>query len=134
LIIYAHNTGSSFNKRASRWWESALNGEETIALPWAVTLAFVRLTTHPRVADPPIPIERVLGIVKKWFTYPAVQPIEPGTSHLRHVSELLMQVQVGAKLVSDAHLAAIAIEHRAVLHTHDRDFERFSGLRLHDPL
>src|SRR5579862_4995007 len=124
LIIYAHNTGSSFHPKASRWWETALGGEETIALPWAVTLAFMRLTTNPRVADPPLPIERVLDIVKNWFTYPAVQPIEPGMGHLRYVSELLSQVNVGAKLVNDAHLAAIAIEHRAVLHTHDRDFER----------
>ena len=134
LIVYAHSTTSPFHPKASEWWRALVNGEETVAIPWMVSLAFLRLTTHPRIFDPAIPIDRALDTVKEWFDYRAVQPIEPGALHLRYLADLLMQVNVGAKLVNDAHLAAIAIEHRAVLHTHDHDFERFSGLRTHDPL
>ena len=134
LIVYAHNEESPFHLRAKSWWEPLVNGEETVAVPWMVAIGFLRLMTNPRVSDHPLEVNRAVGIVRRWFAYPAVQPIEPGPQHLRHLSDLLTQVNVGAKLVDDAHLAAITIEHRAVLHTHDQDFERFSGLRLHDPL
>ena len=134
LIVYAHNEESPFHQSALKWWAPLVVGDETIAIPWMVTLGFLRLMTNPRLSDQPLELERAVGIVRRWFVHPAVQPVEPGTGHLRHLSELLLQVNVGAKLVNDAHLAAIAIEQRAVLHTHDRDFERFSGLRIHDPL
>ena len=111
-----------------------MNGDETVALPWVVTLGFLRLVTHPKVFDPPIAVDFALEVIRGWFAYPAVQPIEPGGAHFRHVSALLQQAQVGANLVNDAHIAAIAIEQRAVLHSHNQDFLRFDGLRVHDPL
>jgi toxin-antitoxin system PIN domain toxin len=134
LIIYAHNRVSPLHAGAKSWWEAAVDGTETVGLPWVVTTGFIRIITTKGLADPPFTMSLALHLVNQWFSYPAVQPIEPGPHHLRHLSDLLSQVQVGGKLVTDAHLAAIAIEHRAALHTHDRDFERFSGLRLYDPL
>jgi hypothetical protein len=134
LLIYAYDQDSEFHSRAQLWWTNLVNGEETVCLPWAVTLGFLRITTSHRIMANPWPIESAIRTVGAWFDYRAIRPIDPGGAHLRLVSELLEPIGVGAKLVTDAHLAALAIENRAVLHTHDRDFERFIGVRIFDPL
>lgn len=134
LIVFAYSPASPFHSGAIKWWERLLNGSEMVGIPWLVSTGFIRLTTHPKVFSTPLSVDSATEIVSTWYVQPNVRALEPGSRHLTLLSSLLHQVQVGGKLVSDAHLAAIAIEHRAVLHSHDRDFERFSGLQLHDPL
>ena len=81
-----------------------------------------------------MPIKVALEIVDSWLGQPTVTIIDPTSQHWRLLSEFLLKVQLGGKLVSDAHLAAIAREHRATLVTNDRDFERFAGVSIFNPL
>jgi predicted nucleic acid-binding protein len=65
---------------------------------------------------------------------PQVRFLQPGERHWTILRKLLLEGQVSGSLVMDAHLAALAIEHGALLCTTDRDFSRFPGLRWENPL
>ena len=89
---------------------------------------------NPRVLVNPMSPSEALKRVESWFQYGHVQPIDPGAEHLTHMQNILDAATGGANLVADAHIAALAIEHRAVLHSHDSDFGQIPGLQWHNPL
>ncbi|MBI1333221.1 MAG: PIN domain-containing protein [Armatimonadetes bacterium] len=134
LLLFAHNMDDARYGSARAWWKNQLEGSEDIGLPWNVILAFIRIGTSPKAFPAPFSVDEATDIVKLWLAFPNVRILNPGVDHFRILSDLLKQVGVGNKLVSDAHLAALAIENRATLCSHDRDFQRFSGFRLHDPI
>lgn len=134
LLIYAYTDDVAFHEAARRWWEVACSGTERVGLPWAVTSGFVRIVTKREAAIRPVPIEPVLDVVSEWFSLPHVAPLNPGAQHLAILRRLLVEAGVGGNLVSDAHIAALAIEHQAEVHSNDSDFARFSGLRWRNPL
>lgn len=103
-------------------------------MPWAFTFGFVRLMTHPSVLAVPLDPSAALDRVAGWFDQPSVQPLDPGPRHLSIVRTLLAATKVAGRLTTDSHLTAIAIEHQCELHSNDSDFERFPGLRWHNPL
>jgi toxin-antitoxin system PIN domain toxin len=118
---------------ARRWLEALLNGDHPIGLPWAVLVGFVRVTTSRRIFDNPITPSDALAATDKWIASPIVQIIEPGTQHYA-IFRRLVESTPGGNIATDAHLAALAIEHDAELHSNDGDFARFSGLRWVNPL
>ena len=130
ILVYAYDSKSSFHKPSRDWWEATMNSGESVGMPWIVTLGFLRLVTHPRAFSNPVPIKDALEVVDSWLKHPNVTVLDPTAQHWRILNEMLNIVQVGSKLVSDAHLAAIAREYRATLVTNDRDFERFSGVSI----
>ena len=134
LLIYAYTDDVPFHEAARRWWEAACGGTERVGLPWAVTSGFLRIVTKREAAIRPVPIEAVLDVVSEWFSLPHVAPLNPGTQHLTILRRVLVEAGVGGNLVSDAHIAALAIEHQAEVHSNDSDFARFSGLRWRNPL
>lgn len=134
LLVYAVNTLSMKHRAARKWWESVLSRGETIGLPLQVVLGFIRLTTRPGIGMNPVPIGEAFNIVEDWLKSPTVSLIEPGERHLLILRTLLMEARIAGNLTSDAHLAALAIEHHAELYSADRDFARFRGLRWRDPL
>lgn len=134
LLIYAVDSSSQFHDRARTWWEELLNAEGSVGLPWSVSLGFVRIATSARAFSNPLTFAQASSYVEEWLGISGVEPIDPGPGHWRRVRDLLLPIGVGGKLVSDAHLAAMAIEHHATLATHDRDFQRFAGLRCVNPL
>ena len=103
-------------------------------LAWTVVLGFIRLVTHPSVLEDPLMPEVALDRVDEWFAGENVTILEPGPRHLRIVRDLFAATGVAGSLTTDTHLAALAIEHSVELHSNDRDFERFPGLRLFNPI
>ena len=97
-------------------------------------MAFIRITANPRAFGTPFSPKEVTAIVASWIARPQVVMINPGPRHLEILRRMLIEGQVAGPLATDAHLAALAIEHGAVLATTDRDFSRFPGLRLSYPL
>lgn len=134
LLVYAVNSQASHHKAAKNWWESALSGGENIGLAWAVLLAFVRLTTMPGLVHQPLRVTEAFDLVQMWLEHQSVYLIEPGPRHLLILRDLLQRCGTAGNLTTDAHLAALAIEHNADLYSFDRDFARFPGLRWRDPL
>ena len=134
LLVYAHNYSTPFHDPARIWWEGLVNGSERVGVPWIVLAGFVRLMTHPRMlANPVTPVEAV-DYVREWFRFPHVMPINPGVGHLDHFQRNLKAAGVGGNLVTDAHIAALAMEYQAEAHSNDTDFSRFPGLRWRNPL
>jgi toxin-antitoxin system PIN domain toxin len=134
LPVYASNADSPFHGGAKRWLEELLSGTEIVGLAWNVLLGFLRLTTRANVLPKPLEIEQALDIVDSWLRLPAVRTIEPGPRHLELLRSLLGSAGTAGDLTSDAHLAAIAIEHDAEVCSTDADFGRFAGLRWRNPL
>jgi toxin-antitoxin system PIN domain toxin len=134
LLLYAYDATSRFNAAARSWLEEQLSGSALVGLPWSVILAFLRISTNARALQHPLSIEEATGIVASWLEVPCVVIPGPGAGHWDILAGLLAASQAKGPLVSDAHLAALTIEHGGVLATTDRDFTRFEGLRLLDPL
>jgi toxin-antitoxin system PIN domain toxin len=134
LLVYAHNRAAPQHERSRQWWEGLMGREHPIGLPWAVALGFVRLVTHPAVLVSPLPPTDALARVRTWLERDHVRIVEPGPRHLDLLHELFSATGVGANLTTDSHLAALAIEHQAELHSNDADFARFPGLRWRNPI
>jgi uncharacterized protein len=134
LLLYAVNRDSPRHRSAKAWLEQVLSGEEPVALPWVVVLGFLRLTTHSRIFPAPLDPGRAVEIVDGWLARAVVQLLDPGNEHWPHVKRLLAETGTAGNLVTDAHLAALAIEHGCELCTTDTDFARFPGLRWVNPL
>ena len=134
LLIFAYHEQSPYHEAASQWWEGLINGDEIVGIPWAVTMGFVRQMANPSILETPMSPSESLERVQSWFQYAHIQPLDPGSDHLTNLRNFFDAVDGGAKLVPDAHNATLAIEHQAVVHSHDSDFGRFPGLQWHNPL
>lgn len=134
LLVHAHSTGAPLHEPARRWWEDLVNGTERVGVPWLVAAGFVRLLTHPSVLSTPAAPEHAVDLMAQWFRSPSVTPLNPGTQHIAIFRRVLAAADVGGNLVTDAHIAALAIEHQAEVHSNDSDFARFPGLRWRNPL
>ena len=134
LLVYAYNAGAHQHIAARRWWDALLNGTEPVGLPWAVITGFVRLMTNPRVAAVPLTSEQAMDDVLDWLHHDHVSTLNPGPEHLELLRRNLAVVGAGADWVTDAHIAALAMEHGATVHSNDADFGRFPGLRWRNPL
>lgn len=134
LLVYAVDEGSSRFELAHPWVERVLGGRESVALPWAVLLAFLRLTTKPQVMTAPFHSDEALDVIDGWLARPNTVVVHPTHRHAAVLRELLAPLGTAGNLVTDAHLAAVAIEHGAQLNSCDADFSRFSGLQWVDPL
>ena len=134
LLIYAYDSESPYHAKAAAWWQKCLSESEPIGLPSVVIFAFMRITTHARVFQNPITLAKAADHVRSWLAQPCAQVLEPGANHEHHVLKLLEAIGTAANLVTDAQIAALAIEYDAVLHTADSDFLRFPGVRWFNPL
>jgi toxin-antitoxin system PIN domain toxin len=134
LLLYAIDEDSPRFAEAKPWVEALFGGAETVALAWTVVLAFVRLTTKPQVMTRPFRVEEALDVVDGWLARPNVVVVHPTDRHAQILRELLEPLGTGGNLTTDAHLAALSIEHGAELCSSDADFSRFPGVRWQDPL
>jgi hypothetical protein len=134
LLIYAIDADSPNHPAARAWLEETLTGTERVGLAWAVVLAFVRLTTRSGILRHPLPPADAFAYVTSWFDQPCVRAVVPGDGHWPLLRNLLAATGTAGNLTSDAHLAALAIEHGATVCSADNDFKRFPGLEHVNPL
>ena len=134
LLIYAYDAGSPLHAAAAAWWQKCLTGDEPVGLAPVVLFGFVRISTHPRVFTSPLTPAEAAEAVRSWLEQPVALLLEPSADHVERVLRLLTDIGTAGNLVTDAQLAALALEHDAVLHTTDADFLRFPGLRWVNPL
>ena len=134
LLIYAVDADSPNHKRARRWLEGTLSGDTLVGLPWIVVLAFVRITTRAGILRTPLSIEHAVAFIDEWLAQPYVSLIGPGETHWPVLKNLLIGGGAAGNLTTDAHLAALAIEHGCEIASSDNDFRRFTGVTLVNPL
>ncbi len=110
-------------------------GTRPWALPWPCVHELLRVLTHPKVLHPPMPLERALADVRSLLASPSLVLLSETERHAETMAALLSQSRATGNLVHDAHIAALCLEHGVdELLTADRDFARFAGLRIRDPL
>jgi uncharacterized protein len=134
LLLYAADESSPHHSSALEWVNATMSGVETVALAWAVLLGFIRISTNLALSERAIEPEQALDLVDAWLTQPPVTIVHPTPRHTAVLRDLLTPLGTAGNLTSDAHLAALAIEHGATLYSSDNDFSRFAGLRWVDPL
>ncbi|MCZ6672200.1 MAG: PIN domain-containing protein [Verrucomicrobia bacterium] len=134
VLVFAHNEGSSFHLKASKWWENALNGDIPILLPHICVNGFVRIMTHPRILEEPLTVAEALEMADVWLESDCVALLPPGMRHYFFYKQLLLKIGVGGKLTTDAYIAAMALENQATVFSNDSDFSRFSGLKWKNPI
>jgi toxin-antitoxin system PIN domain toxin len=134
ILLYGYDRRSPKHEAARSWLEARFSEPERLALPWASVLAFVRISTNPRLMQHPLALEEAIQIASTWLNRPNVVVLSPGERHWEILQTLLVEGQASGPLVTDAHLAALTVEHGATLATADRGFTRFPGLKLINPL
>jgi toxin-antitoxin system PIN domain toxin len=133
ILLYAYDKSSPHHDACRTWLESVFNNAETIALPWQTILAFVRISTNPRAVKTPLPSAQACDIVGTWLQRPNVVVVNAADRFWNILRQQILDAQVSGPLVTDAALAALAVEQGATLCSTDRDFRRFQGLKLIDP-
>ena len=134
LLVYAHNEASRFHPSAKAWWLKLMKGSEPLAVCWPNILGFIRIVTHPGIHSNPLTVQDAFSIVDTWLDHPVVHWLHPGSRHYLLLQSLLNHIGTAGNLVTDAHLAALAIENNCELHSNDTDFSRFPGLKWVNPL
>lgn len=133
VLIYAYHPRGERHDVCRRWVETAFSGLTPVGLPWLSIWAFLRIVTNPRAFEQPLEMREARDIVQSWLDVPVVRVLEPGEHHWAILSQLVTDAQVRGPLVTDATLAALALEHGARVCTLDRGFLRFPGLTVIDP-
>ena len=134
LLIYAEDSLCDNHEAARKWWDAQLSGTEAVCLCWPVINAFIRIGTHARASRNPLTLKEAIERVQSWLDQPCVRIIQPTENHWEIFQQMLRAGNAKANLVSDAHLAALAVEHNCVLESNDTDFARFRGLKWNNPI
>lgn len=129
VLLYAVNEDAAQHQAARRWLDAALTGREGVGFAWLVLIAFVRISTSDRILPRPLSIDEAMDQVDAWLATPAAVVVDPLQRHVHVWADLMRAAATGGNLVNDAHLAALALEHRASIISFDRDFQRFHGVR-----
>lgn len=127
VLLFAQNSEAPDHERARDWLENALSGREPVGFAWAALLGFIRISTL--LTRPKTPAE-AFDTVDEWLQRPAAEIVQPTRRHGGLLRGLLTEAGTAGNLTTDAHLAALAIEHGATLASFDGDFHRFCDLRF----
>jgi uncharacterized protein len=134
ILLYAEDSLSAHHKKARVWWDEQLSGSSPVCLCWPVLTAFIRIATNVRLHQRPLTLKEAVDRVQSWIDQPCVRMIHPTEQHWDIFQRMLHDGNATANLVSDAHLAAMAIEHNCVLYSADADFSRFPRLHWRNPV
>lgn len=128
VLLYAVNVDADHHERARSWLDGALSGADSVAFSWIALLAFVRLATKEGLFPMPLSVDGAMDRVDAWLGAAPSVIVAPTPEHARVVRRLLEVTGAGGNLVNDAHLAALALQHRCTIVSFDHDFGRFPGV------
>jgi uncharacterized protein len=134
ILVYAYNSSAVQHARAAEWLADALAGTEPIGFSWSVIHAYVRLITNRRILSDPFTMKEAVAVVDESLAQPVAIVLNPGHHYWPAFRDVLLTSPVTGDTVNDAHIAALALEHDATICTADRDFDRFRGVRVINPL
>jgi uncharacterized protein len=134
ILLYAEDELNPQHVIAREWWDAQLSGASPVCLCWSVLCAFIRIGTNPRVFERPLTLNQAIARVQSWLDQPCTRLIYPTERHWTVLQPMLIEGQALGNLVSDAHLAALAVQHGCELMSTDRDFARFPTVKWTNPL
>lgn len=135
LLIYAHREDSEFHTQALEAVLNLAHGDAPWAIPWSCIHEFLAIVTHPRIYRPPTPTETAIAAIRAWFKSPSCRLLSEGPGYDDVLFSLLEKSKVKGPMIHDGRIAAMCIHHGVKeMWTADRDFSRFGGLRVRNPL
>ena len=134
LLLYAYNSKAPQQVAVAKWLDELVKSRGTIAIPWVTIWAFVRISTNTRLWEKPRSVQEAFAIINEWLMMPGIVALQPGPRHFELLRSLVLKHQASGPLLSDAVLAALAIEYGGTLASTDQEFSRFQGLRWVNPL
>ena len=134
LLLYAIHERAAQHATAADWLTEQLNGPCRVGLSWQSLGAFLRIVTHPRAFERPLPASVAWARVTDWLSAPVAWIPEPGPEHARILGQIITAHDVRGNLIPDAFLAALAVEHGLTVYSTDTDFARFDEVRWENPL
>jgi uncharacterized protein len=134
ILLYAEDKLSPQHEAARTWWDAQLSGSSPVCLCWTVIGAFIRIASNSRVFENPLSLAQTIKRVQSWLDQPCARLVEPTDRHWLVFQLMLTEGQALGNLVSDAHLAALAVQHGCELMSTDMDFARFPRLKWTNPL
>lgn len=134
ILLYVYDDTAPQHARVRSWLEETQRRPEDIGITWLALWAFVRISTNPRLIRTALPIQEAFAIVREILNWPGVVMVGPGPKHAEILERLAVDAQTMGPVLTDAVLAAIAVEQGATVASTDRDFARFDGLRWVNPL
>jgi len=129
VLLYAYHPRAEQHETSRAWLEATLSGPDFVRFAWLTLWAFLRIATNRQVFERPLATSEAEAAISTWLAQPAAGILEPGERHWEILRRLTREGQTSGPLIMDAAIAAIAVEHGAILCTTDRDFSRFPGLR-----
>ena len=134
LVLYAEDSLSEHHEAARTWWDTQLSGSDAVGLCWPVLSAFIRIATNARLHQRPLTLKEAIERVQSWLNQSCVRLLQPTEEHWTIFQQMLRSGNAVGNLATDAHLAALAVEHNCVLQSTDADFSRFRGLKWKNPI
>jgi toxin-antitoxin system PIN domain toxin len=134
ILLYAYNADVPEHGAISAWLEEVFAGPERVGAPWVSLWAFLRVSTNARLTRRPLAVSAAFEIVRDLIAQSNVAIVDPGSRHVEILRAVAVESRVSGPHMTDAALAALAIEHGAMLASTDRGFARFKGLRWVNPL
>jgi toxin-antitoxin system PIN domain toxin len=133
VLLYAVNSDAAHHEDSREWLDRALGGGDVVGFTWVALLAFIRLSTSPRIFRAPLRPDEAIAQVEDWLASPSAHVLHPGERHPVILRSLLTELNTAGDIVNDAHLAAVALEHRGSIVSYDNDFARFPRVRWDRP-
>lgn len=135
ILVYAHREDSPFHDAAFQRVRELAEGRANWAIPWPCLHEFLAIVTHPRIYSPPTPLPLALDQVDAWCEAPTLVLLAETPDHWHTLRPLLADGHISGPPVHDARVAALCRQHGVrELWTADRDFSRFPGLIVANPL
>ncbi|MBA2609483.1 MAG: type II toxin-antitoxin system VapC family toxin [Actinobacteria bacterium] len=133
VLLYAVNADAEHHASARRWLDSALSGDDTVAFAWIALLAFARLVTKAGLFPQPLTTDEAFDRIDAWLGQPNAVVVAPTARHTSALREMCATPGLGGNLVIDAHLAALAVEHKCTIVSYDHDFSLFPNISWEPP-
>ena len=130
VLLYSVEADNPYHSPAKRWLEAAFNSSGSVGLAWLVLVGFVRLSTQTKILRKQLTTVESLAVMNDWIHHPQAQIIHPGLQHGALLGGFLLAAGTAGNLTNDAHLAALAVENNGTVGTFDKDFNRFSGVKV----
>lgn len=135
ILVYAHRADSAFHVAAAGRLAVLAEGRAAWAIAWPCLHEFLAIVTHPRIYVPPTPLAAALDQVDAWLASPSLVLLAESEQHWAELRAIIAAGRVTGAHIHDARVAALCRQHGVrELWSADRDFGRFSGLNVVNPL
>jgi hypothetical protein len=135
LLVYAHREDSPWHDSACARMVELAEGRAPWAIPWPCIHEFLAIVTHPRIYDPPTPLEKAIDQVEAWLESPTLVVLSESPDYWPLLRAALLSGRISGPQVHDARIVTICQQHGvSELWSADRDLGRFSGLTVRNPM